>query len=492
MGFLANIFILSRLGLGMGTGRRIYKNTVYLGIAEVVSRVLQFVVMLYAARLLSQGNFGRVSFALSLSFIAVILADLGINTLLIREISRNKDLASKFFINAFSAKIALSIFAFFIIFGTLNLLGYPAGTRQIVYIIWLFTIISTFTELFYSIFRALEMMFYDAMLKILRMVILAAASLYILFQGYGVVVFSYAFVFTEAVVVLAAFAIASAKFIRLGFDVDIPFIISLVKKSLPFGLAIVFGGVYFYIGSVILSKIGGDAEVAVFSAAYNIALALLFVPAVYTNAIYPVLSRYYQESRAELKLLYERPFKYLYIIGIPISVGIYMLAKRIILLLYGPEYAASSIALQIIAIYLFLKFINFLLGIVLSSIDRQNKRMLGQGLTAAFSVLLNIILIPLIGFAGAALSTLITEVFLFMIYYIFVSKSWYFYNFTKVLLKPAAAAVIMGAFIKYTGFGLTATIILSAIIYITSIFALKTFDSQDYKIMRTILKNENV
>src|SRR3989344_2398919 len=402
---------------GMGTGRRIYKNTAYLGIAEVVSRVLQFVVMLYAARLLSQGNFGRFSFALSLSFIAVILADLGINTLLIREISRNKDLASKFFINAFSAKIALSIFAFFIIFGTLNLLGYPAGTRQIVYIIWLFTIISTFTELFYSIFRAFEMMFYDAMLKILRMVILAAASLYILFQGYGVVVFS---------------------------------------------------------------------------SAYNIALALLFVPAVYTNAIYPVLSRYHQESRAELKLLYERSFKYLYIIGIPISVGIYMLAKRIILLLYGPEYAASSIALQIIAIYLFLKFINFLLGIVLSSIDRQNKRMLGQGLTAAFSVLLNIILIPLIGFAGAALSTLITEVFLFMIYYIFVSKSWYFYNFAKVLLKPAAAAAIMGAFIKYTGFGLTATIILSAIIYITSIFALKTFDSQDYKIMRTILKNENV
>ena len=84
----------------METARRIYKNTTYLGIAEVISRVLQFIVMLYAARILTQENFGKFSFALSLAFIAVILADLGINVLLIREISRNKKLASKYFINA--------------------------------------------------------------------------------------------------------------------------------------------------------------------------------------------------------------------------------------------------------------------------------------------------------------------------------------------------------------------------------------------------------
>ena len=74
----------------MGTARRIYKNTLYLGAAEIVSKILQFVVMLYAARLLSKENFGKFSFALSLSLIAIVLADLGINSLLIREISRNK------------------------------------------------------------------------------------------------------------------------------------------------------------------------------------------------------------------------------------------------------------------------------------------------------------------------------------------------------------------------------------------------------------------
>ena len=474
----------------MGIARRIYKNTTYLGIAEIVSRVLQFVVMLYAARLLSQQNFGKFSFALSLSFMAVILADLGINTLLIREISRNKSLVSKYFINAFSIKIVLSIITFFIIVAVLNALNYPEITRQIVYIIWLFTILSTFTELFYSIFRAFEQMFYDAFLKILRMSILAVTGIYVLFKGYGVIIFSYTFVFTEIIVITLGSLIALKKFIKLDIRIDPVFIKSTLKKALPFGLAFIFGSIYFFIGSIMLSKMKGDVEVAIFSAAYNIALALIFIPTVYINAIYPVLSRYYKEGKSGLRLLYERSFKYLYIIGLPISLGIFMLSDEIIGFLYGARYSISSIALRIISLYLFLKFINFLLGIVLSSIDKQNKRMLGQGITAGISILLNLLLIPLIGFVGAAISTLITEIFLFIIYYIFVSKSWYYYNFLGILPKPIIAVIIMSLFIGFTNLNLIITIIASAAIYLSVLMVLRTLDKKDYEIIRKIFKNE--
>lgn len=476
----------------MGTARRIYKNTAYLGIAEVVSKVLQFAVMLYAARLLTQQNFGKFSFALSLSFMAVILADLGINTLLIREISRNKSLVSKYFINAFSIKIVLSIITFFIIVAVLNALNYPEITRQIVYIIWLFTILSTFTELFYSIFRAFEQMFYDAFLKILRMSILAVTGIYVLFKGYGVIIFSYTFIFTEIIVITIASLIALKKFIKLDIRIDPVFIKSTLKKALPFGLAFIFGSIYFFIGSIMLSKMKGDVEVAIFSAAYNIALALIFIPTVYINAIYPVLSRYYKEGKSGLRLLYERSFKYLYIIGLPISLGIFMLSDEIIGFLYGARYSISSIALRIISLYLFLKFINFLLGIVLSSIDKQNKRMLGQGITAGISILLNLWLIPLIGFVGAAISTLITEIFLFIIYYIFVSKSWYYYNFLGILPKPIIAVIIMSLFIGFTNLNLIITIIASAAIYLSVLMVLRTLDKKDYEIIRKIFKNKKV
>ena len=239
-----------------------------------------------------------------------------------------------------------------------------------------------------------------------------------------------------------------------------------------------------------LSKMKGDVEVAIFSAAYNIALALIFIPTVYINAIYPVLSRYYKESKSGLRLLYERSFKYLYIIGLPISLGIFMLSDEIIGFLYGTRYSTSSIALRIISLYLFLKFINFLLGVVLSSIDKQNKRMLGQGITAGISILLNLWLIPLIGFVGAALSTLITEIFLFMIYYLFVSKSWYYYNFLGILPKPIIAAIAMSLFIGFTSLNLIITIVASAAIYLAVLMVLRTLDKKDYEIIGKIFKNE--
>ncbi len=483
----------------MGTARGIYKNTLYLGTAEIISKVLQFVVMLYAARLLSKEGFGKFSFALSLSFIAIVLADMGINTLLIRDISsnrENKKLVNKYFANAAAIKLLLCIVTYALIELVLYLLNYPSDTKQIVRVVWAFSILSTFTDLFYSIFRSFERMHYDASIKTLRMVLLTAASLYVLFKGYGVLAFSFTFFIVEFAVIIVSGYFAFEKFIdfssaKISKLFDFSFMKSLFRKSLPFGLALVFGSIYFYIGSVMLSKARGDAEVAVYSVAYNIALAILFIPTVYTNAIYPVLSRYFKESKEKLVTLYERSFKYLYIIGLPISIGLYLLAGRIIFFFYGKTYSGSIIALQIISWYLFIKFLNFLLGTVLSAIDRQNQRMMGQGLTAGFNVVLNLLLIPKIGYVGAAWSTFATEIFLFILYYWYVSKNLHFYNFFKILAKPSIAVIAMLVFIRFTGFGLAATILFSALIYFAALFILRTLDEVDYSIFKSIFKLKN-
>lgn len=482
----------------MSTVKRIYKNIVLLSSAELISKILQFVLIVYATRFLDKSSFGKFSFALSLSFIAVIFADLGINTLLIREIARDKKKANKYFANAVIAKIILGILTYFGVFLVLNLLNYPQETRNITYLMTTFIILTAFTDLFYSIFRAFEMMIYDSMLKILRMIILTIIGLLILFRTHNVIYFCLIFIFVEAIVVLLALIIALKKFIKLKSirelksEINLDFMKSIVKKSLPFGLAFVFSSIYFYIDSVMISKMRGDLEVAVYSAAYNLALAILFVPTVYMNALYPVMSRYFKSSKESLIFIYKKSFKYLYIIGLPISVGLYLLANRIIVFFYGKEYIGSIIALQIISWFLFIKFLNFLTGFTLSSINRQNERMLSQGSTAVFNVLANLILIPRMGYVGAAVATFITEIFLFILYYWYVSKFLYVYNFVPILIKPIIASLIMVVFIKYTNFGLIFSIIFSAIVYFAAILLLRTFERDDYKIISRIFKKSNI
>ena len=476
----------------MSTVKSIYRNLLFLSSGEIVSKILQFILMVYAARFLDQASFGKFSFALSLSFIAIITADLGINQLLIREIARDKKNANKYFINAFVVKLIFALITYVFIILLLNGLNYPKETRYVVYLIWIFTIISTFTDLFYSVFRAFERMFYDSLIKTLRMIILTSAGLYVLFKGYGVLTFSFVFIVVEALMVSIACIIAQKSFIKIKLDLSYKFMKGIVKTAFPLGIAFFFSSIYFYIDSVMLSKMKGDVEVAIYSVAYNLALAILFIPAVYTNAIYPVMSRYYKTSKENLIFLYKKSFKYLYIIGLPISAGLYFLANRIIIFFYGKEYLSSVIALQIISWFLFIKFLNYLMAYVLSSVDQQNSRMIGQGLTAVFNVALNLILIPRIGFKGAAYATFLTEIFLFVLYYWYVSKSLCAYNFIPILMKPMAAAAVMALFIAYSGLGLVLVVPLSAIVYFAVLFILKAFGKDDYDIFNKILKKGDV
>ena len=470
--------------------RRISKNIAALTTAELISKALQFVLFVYAARLLGKADFGKFSFALAFSMIAIIFADLGINTLLIREIARKKELVTKYFVNAFLAKFAFSILTFITAIFILNILNSPPLTKNVVYIILLFTIISSFTELLYSVFRAFERMEFDALVKVTRMVILTSVGLYVLFKGYGVITFSFIFILAELIVFILALNIGIIKFIKLKLSFDINFIRKLIKKSFPFGLAIVFGSIYFYIGSIMLSVMKNDVEVAIYSVAYNLVIALLIIPTIYTNAIYPVLSRHFKSSKENLIFMYKKSFKYMYIIGLPISVGLFLLADKIILLFYTNEYFAAVFALKILAWFVFIKFLNFLIGIVLYSIDRQKHRMFSQGSTALFNIILNLILIPFLGFIGAAIATLITEIFLFAFYYGFASKYLYVLNFIPLLIKPLIAAVIMGVYVYYVSLDLLFLVPSAAVIYAFLILILKVFDKEDKNLILKIIKND--
>ena len=55
----------------MNAVKRISKNIAALSVAEVISKGLQFVVMVFAARILGKEDFGKFSFALAFAFIAI-------------------------------------------------------------------------------------------------------------------------------------------------------------------------------------------------------------------------------------------------------------------------------------------------------------------------------------------------------------------------------------------------------------------------------------
>lgn len=147
----------------MNVPQRIAKNVSILFLSQMVGYVLGFFTLMYSARYLGVEGFGILSFALAFTGIFTVLMDLGLNTLTIREVARNKSLAQKYISNITLIKLLLSLSTFCLIFLIINIVGYNPQTMSVVYVIALYAILTTFSQLFYSVFQAHEKMEYQSL-----------------------------------------------------------------------------------------------------------------------------------------------------------------------------------------------------------------------------------------------------------------------------------------------------------------------------------------
>mgnify|MGYP001577857814 CR=1 FL=1 len=238
-----------------------------------------------------------------------------------------------------------------------------------------------------------------------------------------------------------------------------------------------------------LESFKGSAEVGVYAAAYNLLLGITFIPLMFSNAIFPVFSRYFIKDRSLLKFAYKKSFQYMLILGLPVTIGIFMYARNIILLIYGIEYAKSIIAVKILCWFILLRFINITSGTLLSSIDRQGARVFGQGMVAFLNIALNLVLIPKYGFIGAAIAVISSESLFLFAYHYFIFKENLGFGLVRASIKPVIASIIMViaiAFIPNLFIGSA----VGAVLYFGMLFLLKAFKNEDKAIFIRVIRNK--
>jgi O-antigen/teichoic acid export membrane protein len=237
-----------------------------------------------------------------------------------------------------------------------------------------------------------------------------------------------------------------------------------------------------------LSFMKGDAVVGWYAAASNLTYGLKPIPHLFMSALFPLMSYYFISSKDLLKKSYEKSFKYLFYLGLPISVGTLLLSEKIILFLYGPEFSNSIIALQILSWDILLIFLYACAAFLLISIDKQNIMALVAGSTALINVILNLLLIPQYSYIGAAIATITAEGFLLISYLYLNVKYIHGIPFHKIIFKPMIACGVMGLFLlQITEINLFVQIFLSIIIYCFILFLLKGFTSEDISMFKRII-----
>mgnify|MGYP000894723265 CR=1 FL=1 len=471
----------------MSDARTIAKNTSVLYIAQIITYVLGFFITISIAKYLSVDGYGILSTALALTGIYVVFSDLGLSTLTVREVVRDKSLTRKYVGNTTIMKLFLSLFTFLLTVLTVYILGYNDITIIVTYILTAAFIFNAFSSIFYSIFQSYQKMEYQSVATILNSVVMLIGTLLVIYLGLDVIAFALVYLVANAINFIYILVTYAWKFYLPNIEMDLEFWKPTIKEALPLSITSLFAVLVFRIDSVMLSVMSGMEAVGFYSAAYRLMEALIFFPQVYTTAIFPVFSKLYVSSINPLKGAYIKSFKYLTILSLPIAVGITLLAEPVILLLFKPEYIPSILALQIVVWVLPFIFVNYIQGSLLTAMNRQVTYLKITAASLVLNVGMNLVLIPLYSYLGAAFVTVITEIFSVALGFYVLSKLLAKVKVHEIIFKPAIACLVMALFILLVQTNLFLEIAISAVIYFAVLIALKGFTPDDYDLFRQIL-----
>lgn len=473
----------------MHVAQRIVKNTLSLWSAQIVVELLRFLLTIFIARFLGDVIFGKYSFSLAFSAFFVIFSNLGYNTLLIREVAKDKSRARKYLSSVLGLRSFLSVLVFGLIVIIINFADYPYDTKTAVYLFGIYFILVSLSDVYKVTFRAFEVMEFEAIATIVANFIRVSLSILVLYLGYGLIEVALIFVFSEIIDFFISFLICDKKVIKSRPKLDFKFFKDTLRIVLPLSMLPIFSLIYVRADTIMLSVFEGDAVVGWYNAAYNLVLGFKPVAHLFMTAVFPLMSSYYVSSKKSFRNLYEKSFKYLFIIGLPSAVGITLIADKLILFFYGEQYSSSVIALEILSWDILLLFLSMCLSFVLISMNKQSIMAVVAGLSALINVILNLLLIPSFSYVGAAVATISSELFLFVLYLFIVSRNNYLIPFHKIILKPLVACGIMAIVVyQLNNINLAILIATAIIIYFGLLFLLKGFSNDDILLLKNIFK----
>lgn len=331
--------------------------------------------------------------------------------------------------------------------------------------------------------------------RVFNAILLLAGALFAIALGLSVAAFAFVYFLSSAITLVSNIVISIWKFARPKIEFDLIFWRQILKEAWPFGLSGVFSSIYFWIGSVMLSSMQGNEVVGWFNAAYRLVLSLSVIPGVYFTAAFPVMSKYYVTSKDSLKLMNEKSIKYMLILAMPIAVGTTLLANKIITLIFGSGYGNSIIALQLLVWAVAFVFLSSGLARLFESLNRQLMVTIVTGACAIVNVALNLILIPLYSYKGAAVTTMATEFVALTILYIYSSKFGYGISWKKaidMIGRVLAASAVMGVAVYLLGdMTLWIVIPISVLLYFVVLFIIKGIDSEDRYLLKQMVRRQS-
>jgi O-antigen/teichoic acid export membrane protein len=398
--------------------QKIFINT----IAQFGSRIISILLSLFSVSILTRylGTDGYGNFTLVFTYLSFfsLIADIGFNTTLVREFSRQKNILSSVkatFLNLKLIFVALS-FAFALI--VLVFSPYSTYLKTAIVIGTIAVAISNMISYGTSILQSKLRLDLVALIDVITKVVTVIAIIYFVNTGANLYYIISAILIGNLVGVIATFYYIR-DYLVFKIHVDQKVVQTLLKIAIPLGITSALSLLYFKIDTLLLSVMKSSSDVGIYGLAYNILQNIIMIWGLFMASVFPLLSQFHgQQNYSKYKNLLRKTMLLLVVISIAFIVFGNVFDYLIMRILGGSKFFASMTPFKILLYSVPFFFLNNVFFNVIVSFGRTKYLIPPLLLAVGVNLALNLYAIPKYSYIGASMTTVITEICMSLFYII--------------------------------------------------------------------------
>ena len=468
-----------------------------IGIVNIISALSGFILLPILTKTLSTELYGIWVQIMVTSSLLTLLVTLGLKDAIIRFFAGEKDV-NKIrggFYSIFALVFLFNLLMIIIIFVFSESLAitFFGGEKAIPFVRLLCFIIpsTALNSICIDFFRALQQIRKYSGFLILQHVLNVLMISYAVLSGYGLLGALVALIIVNTFSLFLYFF-----FIHSQIGIGKPDL-SVLKPYLLFSLPLVPGAAGIWIIEIsdryLIAYLLGVASVGIYSAAYSLGSMVGMFMSPIGAILFPTISNRYENNKMEeIKTHLKYSLKVYLMFAIPSLFGLTVLSRSLLLTFTTSEFVSAYLIVPIVALGTIF-YVSTGIGSVILVVLKKTKTFVWVGgVSASMNILLNIVLIPIIGILGAAISTLITFLFTTTAIGIQAFKDIPFEIDLKFISRSLISSIPMAFVVwKLNPYGAVNILIavgIATAVYFGVLILLGGFTKEEYLFLKRILK----
>ncbi len=389
---------------------KVAKNAVWIIAVRIVQSVVAMLINMLTARYLGPSNFGLITYAASLVAFVLPIMQLGFSDVLVQEIVNDSDAEG----TILGTSITLSLISSVCCIVGVTSFAFIANPNEpiTVLVCLLYSLILIFQACDHIEFwyQAKLMSKYTSVISLVSYVLVSSYKVYLLVTAKSVFWFAISNALDYALISICGLILyrkLGGKKLSFSWNVGK----SMFEKSKHYILSSMMVTIFAQTDKIMIKMMMNESATGYYGAAVACAGMFSFVFGAVIDSFRPSIFEAQQENEELFKYRLTMLYSFIIYLSLAQSAAMTLLSKWFIFILYGKAYEPAISALQIIVWYTTFSYMGAVRNIWILAKNKQQYLWQINTFGAAANVILNAILIPAIGINGAAIASLITQIF---------------------------------------------------------------------------------